>query len=138
MLKFVVSWGWAGSLAKTLDAEGFRLSRLKTGTPPRLDARTVNFSGMDRQPSDARPIPFSFLNMADMLWTPPVRQVRLMGLLSLGITLTAGSTTSSMHLSKAKEGTANDMRSHLYGLHMFNVHLQALQGINRDAFEPDT
>ncbi|BDA41350.1 tRNA uridine 5-carboxymethylaminomethyl modification enzyme [Coccomyxa sp. Obi] len=69
----------AGSLAKTLDAEGFQLSRLKTGTPPRLDARTVDFSGMERQPSNAQPIPFSFLNMADMLWTPPVRQVECYG-----------------------------------------------------------
>ncbi|EIE25107.1 GIDA-domain-containing protein, partial [Coccomyxa subellipsoidea C-169] len=69
----------AGSLAETLDAEGFRLSRLKTGTPPRLDARTVDFTGMERQPSDAEPIPFSFLHMADMDWAPPARQVECYG-----------------------------------------------------------
>lgn len=63
-------------MAETLDAEGFRLSRLKTGTPPRLDARTVEFTGMEHQPSDAEPIPFSFLHMADMDWAPPARQVR--------------------------------------------------------------
>ncbi len=98
MLRVESSWGQrAGSLAKTLDAEGFRLSRLKTGTPPRLDARTVDFSGMERQPSDAHPIPFSFLNMADTLRTPPLRQVRLLCLLlALEMTVTAGSASSPM------------------------------------------
>ena len=67
--------GCAGSLAQTLDAEGFALGRLKTGTPPRLDARTVDFAAMVEQPSDAAPIPFSFLNMARLGWQPPARQV---------------------------------------------------------------
>ena len=67
----------AGTLAKTLDAHGFKLSRLKTGTPPRIDARTVDFGGMERQPTDNEPIPFSFLNMADSAWTPPAQQACL-------------------------------------------------------------
>lgn len=70
-------WAPTGSLARTLDAEGFALGRLKTGTPPRLDARTVDFSAMQRQPSDADPIPFSFLNMAQLGWRPPAEQVQL-------------------------------------------------------------
>ncbi len=36
-------------------------TRLKTGTPPRLDARTIHWSAFEEQPGDARPTPFSFL-----------------------------------------------------------------------------
>ena len=40
----------------------FRLGRLKTGTPPRVNARSVDFSQMERQPGDDPPRPFSFSN----------------------------------------------------------------------------
>lgn len=39
---------------------GFRVGRLKTGTTPRLDARTINWSLLERQDSDEKIIPFSF------------------------------------------------------------------------------
>ena len=39
----------------------FALGRLKTGTPPRLDARTINFSNLDEQKADKDPYYFSFL-----------------------------------------------------------------------------
>ena len=40
---------------------GFEIGRLKTGTPPRVNAHTVDFSQMEIQPGDENPLPFSFL-----------------------------------------------------------------------------
>jgi tRNA uridine 5-carboxymethylaminomethyl modification enzyme len=51
-------------LGETLDALGFRLGRLKTGTPPRLDGTTIDWSGLERQSADPEPEPFSFLTDA--------------------------------------------------------------------------
>ncbi len=48
-------------LAKSLDDLGFELLRLKTGTPARLDKRTIDFSVMEEQHGDNPPQPFSFL-----------------------------------------------------------------------------
>ena len=49
-------------LSNTLRSAGFKLGRLQTGTPSRLDATTINFESMDRQDGDTIPSPFSFLN----------------------------------------------------------------------------
>ncbi len=46
--------------AEALKRMGFRVGRLKTGTPPRLDGRTVDWDSFERQPPDERPTPFSF------------------------------------------------------------------------------
>ncbi|MGZ8843321.1 MAG: tRNA uridine-5-carboxymethylaminomethyl(34) synthesis enzyme MnmG [Pyrinomonadaceae bacterium] len=46
--------------AQALKNLGFRVGRLKTGTPPRLDGRTVDWSAFEPQPPDERPVPFSF------------------------------------------------------------------------------
>jgi tRNA uridine 5-carboxymethylaminomethyl modification enzyme len=49
-------------LSRTLDRFGFRLGRLKTGTPPRLDGRTIDTAGLEVQEGDAPPEPFSTLS----------------------------------------------------------------------------
>ncbi len=49
-------------LAERLDDFGLPLGRLKTGTPPRLDGRTINWSGLTMQPGDDDPTMFSFLS----------------------------------------------------------------------------
>jgi tRNA uridine 5-carboxymethylaminomethyl modification enzyme len=47
-------------LAESVKAIGFEWGRMKTGTPPRLDGRTINFASLEEQKGDARPTPFSF------------------------------------------------------------------------------
>jgi tRNA uridine 5-carboxymethylaminomethyl modification enzyme len=48
-------------LSHAFSAVGFQLGRLKTGTPPRLDGRTIAWSRLEPQPGDEQPEPFSFL-----------------------------------------------------------------------------
>jgi len=47
-------------LGERLRALGLRTCRLKTGTPPRLDGRTIDWKAFEEQPGDADPTPFSF------------------------------------------------------------------------------
>ncbi|KAJ7472002.1 glucose inhibited division protein A-domain-containing protein [Mycena latifolia] len=49
-------------LSASLNSAGFKLGRLQTGTPARLDGTTINFAGMERQDGDVEPQPFSYLN----------------------------------------------------------------------------
>ena len=49
-------------LSKSLRSAGFSLGRLKTGTPPRLDRDSIDFSVLERQSGDSPPQPFSYLN----------------------------------------------------------------------------
>jgi tRNA uridine 5-carboxymethylaminomethyl modification enzyme len=49
-------------LSHSLKTAGFQLGRLKTGTPPRLDGATIDFSATERQGGDSPPTPFSYLN----------------------------------------------------------------------------
>ena len=69
------------ALAARIDSIGLPLGRLKTGTPPRLDGRTINWSGLEMQAADAEPSLFSFLSDC-----APVRQI------SCGITHTNSKT----------------------------------------------
>lgn len=51
-------------LSKSLREAGFQLGRLKTGTPPRLDRKTIDFDKLEIQPGEDVPAPFSYLNEA--------------------------------------------------------------------------
>jgi tRNA uridine 5-carboxymethylaminomethyl modification enzyme len=50
-------------LSRTLESVGFTLGRLKTGTPPRLDGRSIDWSALEMQPGDNPPESFSILTM---------------------------------------------------------------------------
>lgn len=56
----------ATQLGACLKALGLDIRRFKTGTPPRINARTVDFSKMELQPGDDAPVPFSFETAAPL------------------------------------------------------------------------
>ncbi len=60
----------ANALGARLRDLGLRIGRLKTGTPPRLRASTINWDGLEEQPGDTDPTMFSFLSEA-----PIARQI---------------------------------------------------------------
>lgn len=57
-------------LSASMARHGFKLGRLKTGTPPRLDGRTIDWESLDRQLADDIPTPFSFLT--DRITNPQI------------------------------------------------------------------
>lgn len=89
-------------LAERIDALGLPLGRLKTGTPPRLDGRTINWDSLESQPGDDDPVMFSFLSNK-----PFVRQV------SCGITHTNQQTHEIIEQNLSK--------SAIYGGHIEGV-----------------
>ncbi len=56
--------GTTGTLSDCLTRLGFELQRFKTGTPPRLNGKTIDFERLQQQPGDVDPQPFSFLTAA--------------------------------------------------------------------------
>lgn len=89
-------------MAERLDDFGLPLGRLKTGTPPRLDGKTIAWDKLEMQPSDNDPVLFSFLSAA-----PMIRQI------SCGITHTNPATHEII--------TKNLARSAMYGGHIDGV-----------------
>jgi tRNA uridine 5-carboxymethylaminomethyl modification enzyme len=87
----------AMGLSLTLERLGFALGRLKTGTPPRLDGRTIDWSAVEMQPGDEPPEPFSVLT--DRIDTPQIQ---------CGITRTTNATheiiRSNVHRSPMYSG----------------------------------
>jgi tRNA uridine 5-carboxymethylaminomethyl modification enzyme len=71
----------AMGLSASFERAGFTLGRLKTGTPPRLDGTTIDWSSVEMQPGDDPPEPFSV--MTDRITTPQIQ---------CGITRTAPAT----------------------------------------------
>ncbi|SFP13034.1 tRNA uridine 5-carboxymethylaminomethyl modification enzyme [Mesorhizobium sp. NFR06] len=57
-------------LSATMARAGFQLGRLKTGTPPRLDGRTIDWASLESQAADADPVPFSL--MTDRIANPQI------------------------------------------------------------------
>ncbi|SSC69464.1 unnamed protein product [Ciceribacter sp. T2.26MG-112.2] len=84
-------------LSAGLEAAKLKMGRLKTGTPARLDGKTIHWDSLERQKSDSDPIPFSF--MTDRIDTPQI---------SCGITRTTEEThkiiRDNIHLSAMYSG----------------------------------
>jgi tRNA uridine 5-carboxymethylaminomethyl modification enzyme len=57
-------------LSESMMRAGFKLGRLKTGTPPRLDGRTIAWDSLDKQAADVEPVPFSL--MTDRISNPQI------------------------------------------------------------------
>ncbi|MFN7169373.1 MAG: tRNA uridine-5-carboxymethylaminomethyl(34) synthesis enzyme MnmG [Pannonibacter sp.] len=65
-----VGEGPALGLSASLEDIGFALGRLKTGTPARLDGRTIDWARLEEQPGDDEPVPFSTMTTA--ITTPQI------------------------------------------------------------------
>jgi tRNA uridine 5-carboxymethylaminomethyl modification enzyme len=63
-------------LGEALKRLGLRECRLKTGTPPRLDGRTIRWETFQEQPGDDDPTPFSFRSSFTKSGAPPLRQIK--------------------------------------------------------------
>ena len=78
-------------VSERLYALGLQMGRLKTGTPARLDGKSIDWSGLEMQEADADPVPFSFLT--DKITTPQI---------ACGITHTTGATHDIIRANLAR------------------------------------
>lgn len=60
-------------LGNSIERIGFKMGRLKTGTPPRIDGRTIDFSRVQIEHPDNPPVPFSFMN--ERVWVDADKQL---------------------------------------------------------------
>lgn len=78
-------------LSRTLGQLGLQMGRLKTGTPPRLDGKTIDWASLEMQPADADPVPFSLLT--ENIATPQIE---------CGITRTTAATHALIEQNLAR------------------------------------
>jgi tRNA uridine 5-carboxymethylaminomethyl modification enzyme len=88
-------------LALTLEKLGLPLARLKTGTPARLDGRTIHWSLLEEQKSDENPVPFSFLT--DKIRVPQI----------------------SCYITYTNEKTHQVIRDHIHEAPMYSGQIQS-------------
>lgn len=89
-------------LAESLMKIGFTMGRLKTGTPARLDGKSINWSILEEQPGDNPPTPFSFLN--DKITTPQI----------------------SCHITHTTEATHEIIKQNLHRAPMYSGQIESL------------
>ena len=98
-------------LGENLKKLGLRETRLKTGTPPRLDGRTIDWTKFEAQPGDEDPTPFSFRSAptdGEATWRPPLRQI-------------------SCHIAQTSPETLQLIRENVHRSPMFTGHEGLLQ-----------
>ncbi len=91
----------AVALARDLEAADVRLGRLKTGTPPRLDGRTIDWAALVEQPGDEPPRPFSF--MTDRITNPQI----------------------ACHVTRTTQASHDLIRAHLHEAPLFSGQIAA-------------
>jgi len=94
-------------LGENLKKLGLRECRLKTGTPPRLDGRTIDWARFEEQPGDAEPTPFSFRSPFAKGGVPPLRQI-------------------SCHIAYTTPGTLQLIRENVHRSPMYSGQIEAI------------
>ncbi|WP_353070101.1 tRNA uridine-5-carboxymethylaminomethyl(34) synthesis enzyme MnmG [Tunturibacter empetritectus] len=101
-------------LGEALKRLGLRECRLKTGTPPRLDGRTIDWSQFQEQPGDEDPTPFSFRSASQRVsesagqrWVPNLRQV-------------------NCHIAHTTPGTLRLIRENVHRSPMYTGQIEAI------------
>ncbi|MBB5057174.1 tRNA uridine 5-carboxymethylaminomethyl modification enzyme [Granulicella aggregans] len=94
-------------LGEALKRLGLRECRLKTGTPPRLDGRTIRWETFQEQPGDDDPTPFSFRSSFTKTGVPPLRQIKC-------------------HIARTTEETLRLIRENVHRSPMYSGQIEAI------------